>query len=82
MRIGGLDSVDVLGELLEIEVTEGANNTVGGYIVEQVGRIPSVGDSIEVDGYRLTVAEMDGLRVATVEATPLTESASPEPAEQ
>ena len=82
VRIGGLDSVDVLGELLEIEVTEGANNTVGGYIVEQVGRIPSVGDSIEVDGYRLTVAEMDGLRVATVEATPLTESASPEPAEQ
>jgi CBS domain containing-hemolysin-like protein len=71
VRIGGLDSIDVLSDLLELELDAGANNTVGGYIVEQIGRIPSVGDSVAVDRYRLTVVEMDGLRVATVDATPL-----------
>ena len=77
-RISGLDSIDVLGELLEIEIDAGANNTVGGYLVERVGSIPTVGDTIELDRHRLTVVEMDGLRVATVEATPL-DPASQEP---
>ncbi|MEE8422854.1 MAG: hemolysin family protein [Dehalococcoidia bacterium] len=71
IRIGGLDNVDVLGELLGVEVGEGPYKTVAGYIVDRVGSIPGVGDHIDVDGYRLTVVEMDALRVATVEATPL-----------
>jgi putative hemolysin len=69
VRFDGLDSVDVLDELLGVEVEAGPYKTVAGYIVEQVGRIPEVGDSVEIDGHRLTVIEMDGLRIATVEAT-------------
>ena len=54
----------------------GPHKTVAGYIVEHVGRIPVVGDSVEIDGHRLTVIEMDGLRIATVEATPVAAAAS------
>ena len=71
LRIRGLDGVEVLVDLLHVEVAAGPYKTVAGYVVEQLGRIPKVGDSVEVDGHRLTVIEMDGLRVATVEATPV-----------
>lgn len=78
VRFSGLDSVDVLDEQLGIKVEAGPYKTVAGYVVEQVGRIPKVDDSIEIDGHRLTVIEMDGLRVAIVEATPVAAAASRE----
>ncbi|MGE0228547.1 MAG: hemolysin family protein [Dehalococcoidia bacterium] len=71
LRIEGLDNVDVLPGLLGFEVEPGPYNTVAGYILDRIGRIPQVGDAIEVPGYRLSVAEMDDLRIAVVEALPL-----------
>ncbi|MBX7110874.1 MAG: hemolysin family protein [Dehalococcoidia bacterium] len=71
LRIDGLDNVDVLPGLLGFEVEPGPYNTVAGYVLDRIGRIPQVGDAIEVAGYRLRVVEMDDLRIATVEAEPL-----------
>ena len=70
LRIDGLGSVDLLGELLDVEVEPGPYTTVAGYLVERIGRMPQVGDAVEVGGYRLIAVEMDDLRVATVEARP------------
>lgn len=71
LRIDGLDNVDVLPGLLGFEVEPGPYNTVAGFILDRIGRIPEVGEAIEVAGYRLRVVEMDDLRIATVEAEPL-----------
>ena len=79
IRIDGLDSVDVLDELLGTPADEGPYNTVGGYVMERVGRIPEVGDSVEIGGYRLVVTEMDEMRIAFVEAQPLPERVSDAP---
>jgi len=38
--------------------------TVGGFVLSQLGFIPRGGESFEYDGYRFTVVEMDGRRVA------------------
>jgi putative hemolysin len=70
-RIEGLENVDALEELLGTRAEEGPYNTVGGYVMERVGRIPEVGDSVEIGGYRLVVTEMDDMRIAFVEAQPL-----------
>lgn len=40
--------------------------TVGGFIMDQLGFIPRGGESFDFDGYRFTVVEMDGRRVARV----------------
>jgi putative hemolysin len=40
--------------------------TVGGFILDQLGFIPRGGESFEFGGYRFTVVEMDGRRVARV----------------
>jgi CBS domain containing-hemolysin-like protein len=71
MRIDGLDNVDVLPGLLGFEAEPGPYNTVAGFVLDRIGRIPEVGDEIEVPGYRLRVVEMDDLRIATVEAEPI-----------
>lgn len=40
--------------------------TVGGFVLDQLGLIPRGGEGFEFDGYRFTVVEMDGRRVARV----------------
>ena len=40
--------------------------TVGGFVLGRLGRRPQVGDTIDVDGRRMRVVALDGIRVATV----------------
>ena len=68
VRIDAAESVDVLRELIGLEVDPGPYNTVAGLVLEELGEIAKVGDSVEIDGYRFTVVEMDELRIAAVEA--------------
>ncbi len=40
--------------------------TLAGFVLTQLQRIPAVGDSFDYEGRRYTVASMDGLRVESV----------------
>jgi CBS domain containing-hemolysin-like protein len=42
---------------------EAAYETVGGYVMSKLGRIASVGDTVDVDGGTLSVTRMDGRRI-------------------
>lgn len=53
--------------------------TVGGFVMDQLGFIPRGGESFDFDGYRFTVVEMDGRRVARVKIQ-LLRPAEPAPA--
>jgi CBS domain containing-hemolysin-like protein len=46
---------------------EDSCDTVGGYAFWLFGRIPAVGDSVELEGVAMRVLEMDGRRVSHVE---------------
>ena len=54
---------------------EGPYETLAGFVQTQLGRVPSVGDSLEAHGHRFTVVEMDGRRVARVRVAPPTPTA-------
>jgi magnesium and cobalt exporter, CNNM family len=54
-------------------------DTVGGLVYHHIGGVPAVGDTVEVDGLRLTVEATDGRRVRTVRV--LQTSPEPEPDE-
>jgi putative hemolysin len=43
--------------------------TLGGFVLEGIGRLPAVGDTFELYGYRFTVRAMDRNRVDEVEVT-------------
>ena len=41
-------------------------DTVGGLVYHHIGGVPAVGDSVVVDGLKITVEATDGRRVRTV----------------
>ncbi|MCA0457267.1 MAG: hemolysin family protein [Chloroflexi bacterium] len=52
------------------------STTLGGYIAEQLDRIPEVNDTVSFGGYKVSVREMDGLRVAKVRFSKRPQSAA------
>jgi putative hemolysin len=44
---------------------------VAGYVIDRLGRLPRIGDSVEVAGHLLTVTAMDRLRIARIHVTPV-----------
>jgi CBS domain containing-hemolysin-like protein len=76
--VSGQVRPDELAELTGLGVPEsGAYETLGGLVMERLGRIPVVGDELVVDGVRLRVVGMDGLRVELVRVGRSTGSAPP-----
>lgn len=45
---------------------DGSYETVGGFIMADLGRVPDVGDRVDVDGATLEVLAMDGHRIDRV----------------
>jgi CBS domain containing-hemolysin-like protein len=67
--ISGLLRADELADAIGFVIPEGDYETVAGLVLERLGRIPAVGDEIEIDGWRLTVARMDRRRIAELRLT-------------
>jgi CBS domain containing-hemolysin-like protein len=62
--VPGLWRPDELSERVGVEVPDDANyETVAGFVMARLGRVPSVGDEVAVEGGRLRVLRMDGRRV-------------------
>ena len=53
-----------------ITLPEGHYETVAGFVIERLGRLPKTGDRVKVDGHVLTVTAMDRLRIARIRVTP------------
>jgi putative hemolysin len=64
--VDGLTSLDVLRDRLGIELPDEPYDTVGGMVFGRLGRLATVGDKIEIEGYRFQVTAIDGRRVAQV----------------
>ncbi|MEO8888367.1 MAG: hemolysin family protein [Jatrophihabitantaceae bacterium] len=65
--VSGQTHKDSVAELLDIDAPAGPFDTVAGVFMDRLGRIPAVGDRIELDGWRLSVVRMDAKRVDRVE---------------
>jgi CBS domain containing-hemolysin-like protein len=59
-------SMDDADELLDAELPQGPWDTVGGLMLDLAGRVPDPGDSVEVDGFRLTALDVRGRRIGRV----------------
>ena len=65
-ELDGLLHRDEVADRAGIRLPDGPYETLAGYVQATLGRIPVTGDSVRLGPYRLTVAEMDGRRVARV----------------
>ena len=76
--VDGATSIEELCEALEIEVPEQEFDTVAGLVLGMLGRMPEVGDTVDVDGYQARVLSMRGRRIRTVQFTKREEETSAE----
>ena len=83
--IGGADAFTFPASLRPDEAREqtgivvpedGPYDTIAGYVLGELGRLPVVGDSVPVDAGRLTVTRMEGRRIERLRftATPTEEA--------
>lgn len=64
--IDGLTLIEDVNQELDLELVEEYYDTIAGYVMGRLGRIPRQGDTVEGEGARLRVEEMDRMRVARV----------------
>ncbi|TCI96932.1 hemolysin family protein [Aeromicrobium sp. IC_218] len=77
---GGL-TIEEFAERTGVELEDGSYETVAGYVITHLGRMPEVGDHVDVGGYRLTVAALDKRRVTEIQVALLEPEDEPAPAE-
>ncbi|HEV2343535.1 MAG TPA: hemolysin family protein [Actinocrinis sp.] len=66
LELDGLINLEDFHEETGIELTDGPYETLAGYIMARLGRVPAVGDQVTFDGLKLTVHAMDGRRISRV----------------
>mgnify|MGYP000546934924 CR=1 FL=1 len=66
IEVDGTMRLDELRDLVDVEFPEGEYDTVAGFILARLGRIPKVGDWVPFDHLRLVVSEMDGVKIERV----------------
>lgn len=54
-------------------------DTLGGFLISYLQRMPSVGDSYRTDRYTFTIVSVKGRRILKIKATPLEPGSGPEP---
>jgi putative hemolysin len=73
-EVDGLLNLDDFREVTGLQLPEGPYETVAGYVLAELGRLPEPGAAVTVEGRTLTVLELDGRRIARISV-----SRAPEP---
>ena len=67
--VSGLLRDDEIAEATGFAMPDGDYETLAGLVLARCGRIPDVGDDVEIDGWHLTVMRRDRNRVAELRVT-------------
>lgn len=63
-------NLDDFRELTGIELPPGPYQTVAGFVIDRLGRLPVVGDTVALDGHQLSVTQMQRRRMSLVTVLP------------
>ena len=67
IRIHGTFTIDDFNEEFHVDLPQEDYNTVGGFVFGELGHAPHEGDTVENDGLRFTVIEVEGNRIERLE---------------
>ncbi|RFU23461.1 hemolysin family protein [Geodermatophilus marinus] len=80
-EVDGLLNLEDFREATGLHLPEGPYETVAGYVLAELGRLPEPGDHVEVEGRAVTVLELDGRRIARLSVDRVPQPAPAEPPE-
>lgn len=67
--VEGQIRVEDVNEELDLDIPHGDYETLAGFILERLGRLPNAGDTVNYKSVRLKVLEMQGPRIRRIEIT-------------
>jgi CBS domain containing-hemolysin-like protein len=70
LLVDGLANLDDVNEQAHLNLESDLYDTIGGFVLGEIGRRPEVGDTVTSDGTRFQVEAVDGLRIAKVRIWP------------
>ena len=65
-EVDGLISLEELSADAQIEIPEGPYETLSGFVMHFLGRIPVEGDAVKVNGIQITVLSIEGKRAGRI----------------
>jgi putative hemolysin len=65
-EVDGLLHRDEVADATAVELPDGPYETLAGFVMTALGRVPDVGDAVEALGRRFTVTEVDGRRPSRI----------------
>jgi putative hemolysin len=65
-RVNARMPLDEVNELLGADFPEGDWDTIGGFVFNLLGHVPTEGEAVDHDGYRLTAEKVQGRRIGRV----------------
>ncbi|MCF6267920.1 MAG: hemolysin family protein [Desulfuromusa sp.] len=76
LLVDGRLSIEEFEEYFNIEVAREKFDTVGGYIVEQYGRVPAVGEHVRIGDFDMLIEQGDQRAIRQIRITPLATTAA------
>jgi magnesium and cobalt transporter len=70
MLVDGRLDVEDFEDYFAVEVARDKFDTVGGYIVEQLGRVPTVGEKVQIDQFEMLIEKGDQRAVRLIRVYP------------
>jgi CBS domain containing-hemolysin-like protein len=64
--ISGKVEIDYINEKYNLKINEGDYETLAGYIVSNIGRIPAQGESVEIDHFTVIISQASVQRIEVV----------------
>jgi putative hemolysin len=58
--------IDVLADRLGVDIEREGFETVGGYLLARIGRVPTVGEKFDIDGLTVEVLDAERRRINKV----------------
>lgn len=80
LLVQGKASVDDVADRLAVSIVRDGFDTVGGFLLARLGRMPYVGETFETDGLEVEVVEVERRRITKVRLRRLAEPGAGEPA--
>ena len=62
-QVDGIMGVDDANETLSLNIPDGEYNTVAGYLLNEIGRIPAEGELVTLNDLSILVAKMQGTKI-------------------
>ncbi|RLB77008.1 MAG: HlyC/CorC family transporter [Deltaproteobacteria bacterium] len=72
LLVDGRLNIEEFEEYFDIEVAREKFDTIGGYVVEQYGRVPAVGEQIRIGDFDMLIEQGDQRAIRQIKITPLT----------